>query len=307
MANGFLQQEEKEFSSFYKRSVWWVEHRAQLKKIGLIVWGVIDALLLLFSVWVFTDSFLISYWAENRAVAIMAVVGQSDLHAFTRAHAAKDVSLGSVDTFALSDDRYDFYVPITNPNPNFYAEFSYVFTTADGETDEQQGFLLPGDENKPLLALAYHSTTRPTNVNVDFRNFRWHRVDQHLIPDYTAWAQERFAFDITNVNFTSDIQFDSQKIGRVTFTVSNPRPYSFWEPAFYLVLERGTSVVGVTRTTLDRFETGDTRDVSVDWFGALPAVTKVEVIPEVNLFDLSVFMPLSGETQQDIRQRVFGY
>lgn len=305
MANGFLQQEEKEFSTFYKRSVWWVEHRALLKRIGLIVWGVVDAALLLFAVWVLVDSFLISYTREDVAMAQMAV-GQNELHAFTTAHAAKDLSIGTVQTFPLSDNRYDLYVPISNPNPNFYAQFSYAFVTADGETDEQTGFILPNETNKPLMSLAYSSTSKPVDPKLDLRNFHWYRVDPHVFPDYASWAAERFAFNVTNVNFSTDIQLDKEQIGRVSFTVSNPRPYSYWEPGFYILLERGTSVVGVTRTTLDKFQTGDSRDVTVNWFGALPAVSKVEVIPEVNLFDINSYMPLTGETQTDIRNRVFG-
>ncbi len=99
---------------------------------------------------------------------------------------------------------------------------------------------------------------------------------------------------IEDVAFSRELEIDSEEIGRVSFTVRNTTAYSYWEPSFTILLMRGGSVAGVTRTTLTRLKSGDERSVAVNWFGSLPAVTKVEVIPEVNLFDPDVYMPLSA-------------
>jgi hypothetical protein len=291
MANGLLREEEKEFKTFYKRALWWVEHREILKQIGLIFWMICDAILIIYASWGLIDGFVLNSDSENRYVATAAIVGQTDLHAFTRAHAAKPIGVGETSVFPLSDRRYDFYTSISNPNTSWYADFEYTFSFKDGETTTQNGFLLPGEE-KPLVFLAHTAPTRPMSAGVRLSNVHWHRIDRHVIPDYEQWYADRMNFSFQNILFTKDLQVDSQTIGQASFEVKNRSAFSFWEPNFFILLLRGNSVVGVTRTTLEQFKTGEMREVKVNWFGPLPAVSKVEVIAEMNPFDKDVFMSL---------------
>lgn len=302
-SGGFLKEEEKGFKTFYKRSLWWVEHRALLRRIGVIVLAVFDAALLLFSGWTFLDAFVVSVDREDRAVAEVAVVGQTETRNFSIAHAADAMSLGEVQIFTTGDKRYDFYTTLANPNREWYAEFRYTFVIADAETEELSGFILPGEE-KPLTYFAYEADSRPSSVRFNIHDLAWHRVDPHAISDYDTWYADRFGWSITNPLFSRDLAIDKEEIGRISFTVSNATAFSYWEPEFYVLLLRGNSVAGVTRTTIDRFESGETREVMINWFGTIPAVTKLEVIPAVNLFDPDAYMPLVGETSSDIRERV---
>jgi hypothetical protein len=291
---GLLQQEEKEFRSFYKRSMWWVEHRDQLKKIGIGILIAFDAVLILFALWVYVDVFLLTSGKIERATAEMVVYNQADLRAFSVEHAADDLITKEVDVFPLGDNRYDLYTTLANPNDDWYATFRYAFVIGSTETDEQTGFILPSEE-KPIVYLAYEAESRPTNARLALREIQWKRVDPHVISDYERWRNDRLGFEITNPAFSTELQIDAKEIGRATFEVKNATAFSYWEPAFYVLLMRGSAVAGVTRTTIDRFESGDAREVSVSWFGTLPAVSRVEIVPEINLFDPDVYMPLSGE------------
>jgi hypothetical protein len=53
-------------------------------------------------------------------------------------------------------------------------------------------------------------------------------------------------------------------------------------------------------------DSGEEIDVGVNWFGTLPSVSKVEVIPEINIFDIDTYKSLAGETTRDTRTRVLG-
>ena len=64
--------------------------------------------------------------------------------------------------------------------------------------------------------------------------------------------------------------------------------------------------MGVNRTTLSALESGDEIEVAVNWFGSLPSVSSVEVVPEINLFDLDAYKALQGESTRDTRTRVLG-
>lgn len=292
MNNGaLLKPEEKESASFYKRSLWWVEHRARLRKLAVIFLAAFDAVLLLFVIWTFLDAFVLSVDREDRAVAEMAVLRQADLRAFSLAHAARPLEAKLVQVIATGDKQYDFYTTLVNPNEDWYAEFWYVFVTGETTTSEQKGFILPG-EGKPIISLGLDAESRPISAKLDLRNVVWRRVDTHEIPDYAAWQSDRFQFDITNISFSRDLQIDSKEIGQIHFTATNRTAFGFWEPVFTVRLLRGGAVVGVTQTTLEQFEAGETRDAAINWFGTIPAVTKIEVIPEVNIFDVDAYMPL---------------
>jgi hypothetical protein len=304
MANGgFLQEEEKASKSFYQRAVWWIEHRGPLKRIGTALLAVFDATFLAFSAFGLLDAFVLSVDREDRAVAEMVAFGQVDLRQFSLAHAAKPLSVSETQILALSDQRYDFSSTLSNPNKEWYAEFRYAFMVGDQETDEASSFILPSEE-KPIVSLAFALESKPARARLEIRHLAWHRVDAHAILDYDRWKEDRLGWEISDVVFSRDLQIDGEEIGRMSFSAVNRTAFSYWEPVFTLRLMRGNSVVGVSRTTMDRFESGDARDVTVHWFGAIPAVTRVEVIPEVNLFNSEEYMPLKGENARDIRERV---
>ena len=63
-------------------------------------------------------------------------------------------------------------------------------------------------------------------------------------------------------------------------------------------------MVGVNRTSLSSLESGVEEEVTVNWFGTLPSVSEVQIVPELNIFDLEVYKPLQGESTRDTRTRV---
>lgn len=303
MTNGFLSEEEAPAKKQYRRSLWWIEHRQQLKKAALGVWIAIDAFMLVSALWMFADAFLISYTSEQRAVAEMAVLGQTELRSYARATSAQDLSFDKPSAFDIGGSRYDLFTTLTNPNADWYAEYEYFFTVGEVAMEPVAGFILPGGK-KPIASLAYDSETRPQDVTFTLQNVQWHRVDPHEIADYAIWSAERLNLIVQDVNFSTDLVIDDKTIGRVTFSVKNQTAYSYWEPVFYILFKRGDGVVGVTRTTLPQFEAGQTREVVVNWLDLLPAATKVEVYTDLNIFDVETYMPLTGEQPSDTRTRV---
>jgi len=303
MANGFLKEEEKEDQRFYKLSSFWIENRETLKKIGYGVFIAFDAILLLTVIWAFVDGFIVSYPAESRAVAEVVAYGQQDLHAYTLANKAEDMDPGSATLISAGEGKYDFYAPLTNPNADWWAEFTYAFEWDGGTSEPAAGFILPGESEKPIVAFSAESEAAPRGVVLTLTNVVWHRVDHHLTGEYAEWAADRLAFTISDPTLGT-AELDGG-IGRVSFTVHNNTAYSYYEPRFIILLSRGSTVVGVNRATLSSLDSGDTEEVVVNWFGTVPSASKTEVIPEVNIFDLGAYKALEGETTTDTRTRVF--
>lgn len=302
---GILLEEEKEFKRFYKLSLWWVNHRATLQRIGIGLFIAFDAALLSFVAWTMLDSFAISYDAEQQAVAQMVAFGQQDLRAYTIANAADDLSIADERVFAIGDGRYDLYAEVVNSNDDWWAEFEYYFRTDEGDTDLQQGFILPS-ENKPVVQLAYASDVPVSSAQLVIADVDWNRLDHHAISDYQVWESDRLNFEIEGAAFTKETDFEDEVFGRTAFTVTNETAFSYYQPKFFIVLYRGSSVSGINRTTLGEIDSREEVDVSVNWFGTLPSVSKVEVVPEINIFDVEVYKPLAGESTRDTRTRAIG-
>lgn len=301
---GLLLEEEKETKRLYRLSLWWVEHRVLVKRIGYGLFIAFDVVLLLFVGWHLLNAYAIKYGAEQGIVLRMVALGQDDLHRYTLSASADDLGQNDVRVISIGDNRYDLYTVLQNPNDDWWAEFEYAFELDDGQTQTRQGFILPMEE-KPIVEFAVESGVPISSSALVIESVRWYRLDHHLISDYLTWSEDRLNITIENAQYEQETRFDGEVYGRTTFMVRNDTAYSYYDVGLYILLQRGSSVVGVNRTTLSVLESGDETEVTVNWFGTLPSVSQVEVIPELNIFDVGVYKPLAGETTRDTRTRIF--
>jgi hypothetical protein len=295
-----LLQEEKEFKRFYKFSLWWVEHQAFLRRLAYGLFVMADAILFLFVLWTMFDSFAVSFGDDEMEVAKIVAYGQSDLHGYTTANRADPIVPEQVLVFGIGDNRYDFFAELSNPNSDWWVEFTYAFAFDAGSTASTEGFLLPG-QTKPVISLATTSQTFVRNAQLELTNVRWHRINHHEIYDYSIWQEDRMRLVITDATFTKETGFEKDVFGRTTFTVYNNTAYSYFDPQFLVLLKRGSAVVGVSRATVASLGVGERREISLNWFGILPSATSVEVIPDIHLFDPDVYQRLKGEPGIDTR------
>lgn len=305
MENGLLKEQEAEDQRYDRVSSWWVNNRENVKRAGYGLFIALDAVLLCVAAWAFTDGFFVSYQKERLAVAEMVAYGQADLHARSQAETAQALEPGDAVVLSGEGNTSDVYAPLTNPNKDWWAEFSYVFIADGVSTKPQQGFILPNQAGKPLIALGTTELKGVRAVSISLENIVWHRVDRHVTGEPDAWAKTRLALTVKDAAFKTDVPFGGKTIGQAAFTVINDSSYSYYRPSFVVLLRRGASVVGLNRTTIDALDTGASRDVAISWFGALPAVGSVEVIPDINIFDTNAYKALTGETTLDVRERVF--
>lgn len=294
---------EKEFQKQYRLSKWWVEHRDGLRRLGIISFACVDAVFVIIAGWAFVDAYLVSYADERRAVLELAAYGQADLHAYTVANVARDLEVAGATAVSSTVGNFDLYATVTNPNDSWWAEFTYVFSSSAGETEPASGFVLPNSE-KPIVAYAIPSSATPRSVALVVSDITWHHVDHHLTGDYATWIADRLNFVVEDAAFET-VDVDEESLSRAVFTVKNESAYSYYEPKFVVRLLRGSTLVGVTGTTLGSIDAGATENVIVNWFGPKPAVNNVEVVAEVNPFDIGTYKPLEGETTEDTRTRVF--
>lgn len=284
-------EQESEERRFYRVSLWWVEHRAGLFKLLLAAFAAFDAALILFALWTFTDSFLIRIDAERGAVVAMATRGQDDLHAFTVGTAGAPLGTSPVVVLPSVAGKNDLYATVENPNADWLARFTYRFRAGAFETEPQRGFALPATE-KPLIAFAVKGEGSLQGAQLVIDDLRWERVDKRFTGDYQAFLADRLRFSFEDVAFVTDAPAGGTPVARVGFTVKNGSAYGYYDPAFVVLLKRGPAVVGVTRTTLSQIAPGEARRVDITWAGPIPSVSQASVLPDIDLFDEGVYLPV---------------
>jgi len=297
--SSILLPEERTYAREYRWRRWWIDYRFTLKQAGLLTAMVAEGLLFLFIVWNVFDAFLLSASQEEEAVAQMVAYGPSETHAFAVGQQAEDLQLSSARVLSLGDGRYDFYAEVVNPNDRWWAEVDYIFTSGN-VTGEGTGFVLPSDR-APLVIFSVSSSIPLTSAMIQLKQVTWHRLDAHTVPVYEVWKQDRFRLAITDISFDPSFELSGKKIGRMTFTLTNEGPYGFYEVPLYFLLSRGGNVVGVNRTEVSTLDVGETKQMTVNWFGAVPSVSTYEVIPQINLFDPEVYQELEGKQSIDAR------
>ena len=292
--------EVKATEKFYRRSRWWISHRERLKRIGLGVWIALDLFLVAFALWVFVDTFLIRYESERGLLRSMLVENPNTLYTNSQALSARPLTIDGAPTILASGDgAYDFVGFVTNPNKDWRAEVAYQFTYGAEESTEPEMALVYPNETRPILALGVESA-RPANAKLRVLSLRWHRIDPHAIPDFSAWKAERLNLVVADAEF-SGISGGGETLGRSTFSVTNRSAFGYWSVPLAVLLKRGSAIVGVSTTSLEQLEAGETRRVNLTWFESIPGVGEIEVVPLQNLFDASNDLPARAERSLDTR------
>lgn len=273
-----------------KLAYWYVGHKLFLRKLLIVFLLVLCLIFWGYGIYGLIDYFLIDQVRFSQMLKEMSYE-LVDYSAFKLKNQPKNFAILSSNVLPSGKDKYDFVAKILNPNLNWWAEFEYKFIFDGKETVPRKGFILP-DEEKFLLELAVESKIKLRQVSFEFQDIKWHRLDRHQISDYASWSGERLNFEITEVKFSPSVIKDRIPISKVTFTAANRTAYNFWNVGFYILLYRGTSISGVNYITLEQFLSGEKRAVEVSWFEVVPTVTRVQVLPEINIFDAGVYMPV---------------
>ncbi len=268
---------------------WWVTHQVLVRKVGTVLLGIVAGSLFAYASWGFIDWFFVSGVQERRDAATIRHIGVP-VETF-RQYGAKTALLFEDATILPSGDgRYDLFARATNPNENWMATFDYHFDAPGMTVPAKRGFLLPG-ETKRIHALGVRAEARPSSARTVISNLRWERVDPHLVfPGYRDWAARRLDIGIEGAVFVPPAVDAASSVGRASFTVVNRTAFSYYSAGFFVTAYAGQQAVGVQYVTISRLMAGERRAVEASWFTPLPTVTRIEVMPDINILDLSVYI-----------------
>ncbi|MFH1767444.1 MAG: hypothetical protein ABH826_05175 [Patescibacteria group bacterium] len=285
----------------YKREVALTEAKPFLKRLGLALWFALDIFLIVFFVG-YLIYFVFIGLPSSKEEAARVARNIDSTHAISIARAARPLTPGTVRVIEEDSGTYDIYTQLNNPNEDWYATFSYQFVSAAGESTKYKSFILP-TESKYLIAFAEPFDTRPLSVDIVLEDINWFRVDAAQISNVSSWTAEHQKFVVENVEHNAALQLDGKAITRTSFSITNRSAFSYWSPQFLVLLGRSGALTAVNTVTIPGFESGETRQVDVNWFGNAPAAASVEIVPNINFFDADEYMTPVSDTSADLRDQ----
>ena len=192
--------------------------------------------------------------------------------------------------------KYDALVKITNPNSQFgVANFDYSFNLLDdsGKIIAQSGgtgFILPA-ETKYILAFNLAPETKPASLDFKISSFKWNKFTEYKGPDIAIIAKE---FNLTSGGESG--------FAKLTAKMRNQSGYDFREITVKAVIRNGNGdPIAVNQTSFNDVRVNEEREINFNWnapFEIDPVSAKIEIEPEVNIFDNDNFMKQHGAPGQ---------
>lgn len=283
----------------YQRNVRVVSLRPRLLSAALFVWALIDVALLVFFIVTVVLYVVSGSFADERLVAGVAR-NTGALHKVALTRVAEPMVVEDVRILARDTGSYDLYSVVENTNSEWYVTFDYFFTAGSITTSVARGALMPG-QSSYLLGLDVDAGSRPSGAEITLQDIVWERVDRHAVANTAEFLVQHEDFQVTEGTYATDVELTEDTVGRSLFTIKNNTAYSYISPTFLVLLKRAGVVVAVNQVLVSEFLTGESRDISVHWFGAVPTSATVEVIPTINYFDENIYMTPPGELGEDMR------
>jgi len=270
-----------------RASEWYLSHKLALKKtlMGAII--AVGAIFWIYSLYGFIDWKFVS--GPKERANLKTILEIKTANEAIRAASAIPIAFGEPQIFAGGLGKYDLLVKAENQNSDWWIEFEYRFVGEGYEGSYKKGFILPS-ESKYITDLGVEKPFRPRNPRLEYKNLKYRRINKHIIPDYDKWESERLNFTISGKNFNANIIKDQKNISALSFKAANNTAYDFWSTGFHGQLYKGDQLVSVNYVTAENFKSGEMRDLQMQFYEGLPAITKYEVVPEVNIFDEDVYI-----------------
>jgi len=265
-----------------KLGIWFAERRTFFK--GLAT-GVLVFLNIIF--WGYSLFGFLSYiiFAANQRPLIEKQLIQGGINWSTWHEANKPLPVEwSVPEILNGRGGTDFIVEMRNANPSWLVRFEYTMELGE-QTISKTDFLLPASK-KYVVSVFRDGRGTP---NFSLSKMRWQKITTQITEgDYNAFLSDRLNFVFENIEF---VPGGSDLPSRIKFTVRNNGAFNFWQARFIVLLWRGDRVIGVTSVTADRLQSQEKRDIDVVWFDRVGAPSRIEIIPDMDIFDESVYMP----------------
>jgi len=197
---------------------------------------------------------------------------------------------------SAGEGKYDVLAKVANPNSQLgAAKFNYTFALRDAEgkiisKSDGSNFILPG-QTKYVLAFNLAPAAKPDNLGFEISSFEWRKFSEYEEPDIAVFAKE--------FNLAGGGEAD---FATLVAKLRNQSGFDFREISANIVIRDGSGVpVAVNKTNFNDVRTNEEREVNARWknpFLVDPASSKIEIVPEVDVFENENFLKQHGAAGQ---------
>ncbi len=269
-------------------SYWYVTHKLLLRRLLIIFLILLSAVLFSFSAYMAVDILVVQDQSFKQALNDLTS-NKINYSYFHQKNKPADISILEVGSMKNTTDGYDFVVKVKNPNSSWLAKSVAVqLVSASGEMVEKKTFIYPGAEK--YVFFFNQSGFTPAATQARLGEVSWFK---HY--NFYDFAASRLNFEISDKIFKPANQSEIKgnlPVSSLTFKIKNATAYSYWQVGVYMVLRTSQQVGGVNYLALDQFKSGEARTVEMRWYENLPPIYSIEIIPEVDILDPAVYMPV---------------
>lgn len=267
---------------------WYVTHKLQIRKILIGLFIAVDVIICLIPIVLF----IVNYESMRNTLQEQVQDLQNNLilSQYTKAYEAQKLKSTGISIVKRSDGSIDAMAKITNPNTDWYVKsFDYKFIFGDQESEVSSTFILPGQE-KYIMAFNIE-TASAASARLEVSNIKWKRILIKEIPNIEEYIIDRTAFEVADIEQISSARTNFTK---TVFNLTNNTAYNYWEVELNILLYQQSRLVGINNIVAKQLMSGEQRQIEVGWAGSLPAVNKVVVDPQVDIFDPDSYMEFAG-------------
>jgi hypothetical protein len=264
-------------------SYWYVKHKLLLKNILIAALLIIIFILIIFDLYVITYNLVLNQKSYQEGLNNY-VVGNFDYTFLRQFNLPPAILVNNIQTYS-NNGLFDIVAEISNASTKWYATFEYQFQLGEKTTPVRKGFILPG-ENKKIMDLAVKDGNLVSNII--FSNISWQKEI-----NFSKIYQEKFNFDFKNIKYIPSPELGVEvkiPVNRVSFEIKNLTAYNYKDINLKLFLKSAGQVVAVNQIPGGTLLSAKTKPIEVNFFQRLPKIESVEIIPEVNILDPSVFL-----------------
>ncbi len=273
--------------------LWLSLNRRKIMRLVVIFLIIVAAASLLYSSYNYIFYFLYGRQADNELVQSLAE-SQVDNQAYREANTPQALIASDVSVFAVRG-KYDFLVSLENPNLRHFSAFQYCLENAAGEQIVcGNSFILPNSQ-KYLLLIGQEFDKAPGNLRFVATGLSWQRLNAHDVPDWASYASTRLNFQLEGVKYSAPESGHKNPFHSLQFSIKNNSPYNFSSVPVNIILWNGDRIVGANYYHLDNLLSAEKRNVVLSWPSAGEKVTRVEVVPDLNILDNNIYLPYRGE------------
>jgi len=269
---------------------WLLEHRKLLKYI--LIYFLIALNLFIWGIAIYQFSLFLTYRKAYNQMLNDLTQDKIDYLAIHKHNQPLPLTIQNKTIITLPiKGEYDLVAEAENQDSRWIIKnFEYKFVWSGGESDSNRTFFLPS-EKKYLFVLNQKIKNLPKNFQIKIVKISYQRVRPKMRKKLSILSQLKFR----KVIFSPTMRANQKIIpAQIKFQAINQSAYSFWQVNAIISIYQGSRIINLTIYPLRNWRADEKRNIEINLSLPLTSVTSIKIIPEINILDKSVFMPLNN-------------